>query len=97
MVRREKRPEIDLSDPLLVPDEPIAPDEQLDAFDREARVASALKTLPKEQADLVHAAFFLSKSHSEIAEQTNIPLGTVKSRLRLAFGRLRKALEGDEP
>ena len=97
MVRRERRPEIDLSDPLLVPDEPIAPDDQLDAVDREARVAKALKTLPKEQADLVHEAFFLAKSHSEISEQTKIPLGTVKSRLRLAFGRLRKALEGDEP
>ena len=97
MVRRERRPEIDLSDPLLVPDEPIAPDVQLDAVDREARVAKALKTLPKEQADLVHEAFFLAKSHSEISEQTKIPLGTVKSRLRLAFGRLRKALEGDEP
>ena len=97
MVRRERRPEIDLSDPLLVPDEPVAPDDQLDAVDREARVAKALKTLPKEQADLVHEAFFLAKSHSEISEQTKIPLGTVKSRLRLAFGRLRKALEGDEP
>jgi RNA polymerase sigma-70 factor (ECF subfamily) len=81
---------------LLVPDEPVAPDDRLDAMDREARVAVALKTLPKDQADLVHEAFFLAKSHSEIANETKIPLGTVKSRLRLAFGRLRKALEGDE-
>ncbi len=95
-VRREKRPELDPSDPMLVPDEPIAADERLDAIDREARVARALKTLPKEQADLVREAFYLAKSHSEIAEETKIPLGTVKSRLRLAFGRLRKALEGDE-
>ena len=95
-VRREKRPEIDLSDPLLVPDEPVPADERLDAMEREARVARALKSLPKDQADLVHEAFFLAKSHSEIADQAKIPLGTVKSRLRLAFGRLRKALEGDE-
>ncbi|MCE9522867.1 MAG: sigma-70 family RNA polymerase sigma factor [Alphaproteobacteria bacterium] len=95
-VRRERRPEIDLSDPMLVPDEPVAADDQLDAAERDERVARALKTLPKEQADLVHEAFYLAKSHSEIADQTNIPLGTVKSRLRLAFGRLRKALEGEE-
>jgi len=95
-VRREKRPEIDLSDPLLVPDEPVSADDRLDAMERDARVARALKSLPKEQADLVHEAFFLAKSHSEIADQTKLPLGTVKSRLRLAFGRLRKALEGDE-
>ena len=95
-VRREKRPEIDLSDPMLVPDEPVAADDQLNAMERDERVARALKTLPNEQADLVHEAFYLAKSHSEIADQTNIPLGTVKSRLRLAFGRLRKALEGEE-
>lgn len=94
-VRREKRPELDPTDPMLVPDAPEAPDERLDAIDREARVAKALKTLPKDQADLVHEAFFLAKTHAQIAEETQIPLGTVKSRLRLAFGRLRKAMEGE--
>lgn len=96
VLRREKRPELDPSDPMLVPDEPVAADDRLDALEREARVARALRTLPKEQADLVHEAFFLAKSHSQIAEDTKIPLGTVKSRLRLAFGRLRKAMEGEE-
>jgi RNA polymerase sigma-70 factor, ECF subfamily len=95
-IRRERRPELDPTDPMLVPDEPMPADERLDAIDREARVALAIKTLPPEQADLVHEAFFLAKSHSQIAEETKIPLGTVKSRLRLAFGRLRKAMEGDE-
>lgn len=95
-IRREKRPELDPSDPMLVPDEPMAADDRLDAMDREARVARAIKTLPRDQADLVHEAFYLAKSHSQIAEETKIPLGTVKSRLRLAFGRLRKAMEGSE-
>lgn len=95
-VRKEKRPELDPSDPMLVPDAPEAADDRLDALDREARITRALKTLPKDQADLVHEAFYLAKSHSQIAEETKIPLGTVKSRLRLAFGRLRKAIEGEE-
>jgi RNA polymerase sigma-70 factor (ECF subfamily) len=95
-IRREKRPELDPADPMLVPDEPMAADDRLDAMDREARVARAIKMLPRDQADLVHEAFYLAKSHSQIAEETKIPLGTVKSRLRLAFGRLRKAMEGRE-
>lgn len=95
-LRRAKRPELDPADPMLVPDEPIAADDRLDVLEREARVARAIKSLPKEQADLVHEAFYLAKSHSQISEETKIPLGTVKSRLRLAFGRLRKAIEGEE-
>lgn len=94
-IRRQRRPEIDLDDPMLVPDEPVAPDERLVAIDRDARLAQAIKTLPEEQASLLRQAFYLAKSHSEIAEETKLPLGTVKSRLRLAFTRLRKVLEGE--
>jgi RNA polymerase sigma-70 factor, ECF subfamily len=46
---------------------------------------------------LVQAAFFLGQSHSEIAAATGLPLGTVKSRIRLAFQHLRKALEEKPP
>jgi RNA polymerase sigma-70 factor (ECF subfamily) len=94
--RKDKRPDFDPSDPMLLPDEPKAADEQLDAWAREARIARALNTLPKEQAELVREAFYLAKSHSQIAEDTKMPLGTVKSRLRLAFARLRRAVEGEE-
>jgi RNA polymerase sigma-70 factor, ECF subfamily len=95
-IRKERRPELDPEDPMLVPEPPQSPDEQLQARDREARVAEAIKTLPAEQAELLRQAFYLAKSHSEIAAETGLPLGTVKSRLRLAFGRLRKVLEGAE-
>jgi RNA polymerase sigma-70 factor (ECF subfamily) len=95
-IRKERRPELDPEDPMLVPDAPPAPDEQLLARDREARVAEAIKTLPPEQSELLRQAFFLAKSHSEIAAEMNLPLGTVKSRLRLAFGRMRKVLEGED-
>ena len=54
----------------------------------------ALEKLPDEQRELVRLAFYNGWSHSKIAEDTNLPLGTVKSRLRLAFSRLRNELEG---
>ena len=53
---------------------------------------AALQSLPEEQIMLVRLAFFESLSHSEIAVRAGVPLGTVKSRIRLAFARLRRAL-----
>lgn len=53
-------------------------------------MASALKALPNDQADLIHKSFFEGKSHSQIAKETKIPLGTIKSRIRLALKRLRE-------
>lgn len=55
---------------------------------------TAIDSLPKEQADLLHMAFFEDKSHQAIADETAIPLGTVKSRLRLAMDKLRHTLKG---
>lgn len=53
---------------------------------------TAIDSLPKDQADLLHMAFFEDKSHQAISDATDIPLGTVKSRLRLAMDKLRHAL-----
>jgi len=92
--RRQRRPEVDFDDPLLIPDEPLAPDIMLD-HDRQAlAVRAALADLPQEQARIVHLSFFEDKPHAEIAAELGIPLGTVKSRMRLAFQRFRKALGG---
>jgi RNA polymerase sigma-70 factor (ECF subfamily) len=95
VIRKEKRPEFDPSDPMLVPDDAIAPDAALSAQERQERLATAMQGLPPEQLDLVKEAFYQAKTHAEIAAQTQLPLGTVKSRLRLAFGRLRRALSGE--
>jgi RNA polymerase sigma-70 factor (ECF subfamily) len=56
------------------------------------QVHAALAELPEEQRTAVRLAYFEGLSQSEIAEALGIPLGTVKTRLRLAFGRLRTAL-----
>jgi len=63
--------------------------------EREARVRAALASLPPEQADVVRMTYFTEKPQVEIARDLGIPLGTVKSRLRLAANRLRTLLEAD--
>jgi RNA polymerase sigma-70 factor (ECF subfamily) len=90
--RRQRRPEVDFDDPALVPDDPVAPDAMIDHDRQAAAVRAALAGLPQEQARIVHLSFFEDKPHAEIAAELGIPLGTVKSRMRLAFQRFRKAL-----
>lgn len=61
--------------------------------EREARVRAALAKLSEEQATIVRLSFFQEKPHSQIAQELGIPLGTAKSRVRLALNRLRALLE----
>jgi RNA polymerase sigma factor (sigma-70 family) len=94
--RRERSRVLDPDEPMLMPTEPEAVDDELDARRRDERVRAALSVLPREQFELVQMAFFLGLSHSQIAERSGLPLGTVKSRIRLAFQRMRRILEADE-
>lgn len=94
ILRRQKFPEIDANDPVLVPNMPTPPDEEVISARQDVQVRAALDKLPSEQRELVRLAFYNGWSHSKIADDTNLPLGTVKSRLRLAFSRLRNELEG---
>jgi RNA polymerase sigma-70 factor, ECF subfamily len=55
-------------------------------------VHAALAALPPEQREAVQLAYFRGLTHSEIAHTLEIPMGTVKTRLRLAFDKLRVAL-----
>lgn len=81
---------IDLSDE---PDEPERPDAIVSDSERAQRVRKALEGLSADQVQVVRMAFFQEKAHSEIAQELGIPLGTVKSRVRLAMTRLRERLE----
>jgi len=60
------------------------------------RVKELLVGLSADQLVVIRKAFFEDKTHTVIAEELKLPLGTVKSRIRLALGRLREALEKDE-
>jgi RNA polymerase sigma factor (sigma-70 family) len=95
MLRRDRVAFLDPSDlafDIVDPDSGGA-DERIDAQAREQHLERALAQLPDDQASLIRMAFFDGLSHSQIAARTGIPLGTVKSRIRLAFARLRRQLE----
>jgi RNA polymerase sigma factor (sigma-70 family) len=89
-IRRERRPEIDPAE--LTPDPERPADEGMVRTEDDARVREAISTLPQEQAQVIELSFFADKPHSLIAKELGLPLGTVKSRLRLAMARIRAAL-----
>ena len=63
------------------------------ASERDARVRRAMATLSSEQATVLKLSFFSDKPHAEIAKELSLPLGTVKSRTRLAMAKIRAILE----
>ncbi len=93
ILRRHQFTEFDLTDPVLQQEAPDQPDMVMGAEQQEQQVRAAIQSLPDEQRELINLAFYSDWSHARISEQTGLPLGTVKSRLRLAFSRLRDALQ----
>lgn len=93
--RRADKPKLEAHEPSLQPPEIQTPEILTGRAQQQEIVRAALDVLPPEQYELLHAAFYEGLSHSEIAKKHGIPLGTVKSRIRLAFNRLRDSLEGE--
>lgn len=91
-VRREKRPVYDSDDPLLnIPSDENIEQDVNTKFNALA-LHAAIGGLSKEQMDVILLFYFSHKTHSEIATELNLPLGTVKSRVRLAVEHLRNSL-----
>ena len=90
-LRKQKRPEPE--------DLPWGPDQEPDQADVMAlqqettQLGNAIKDLPEKQRLLIEKAYFHDLSHSEIADETGLPLGTIKSRIRLALDRLRHSMK----
>ena len=86
-LRRQRRPEPE--------DLPWGPEPEPDQADvlalqqEQTELAAAIRLLPDKQKELIERAYFGDLSHSEIAAETGLPLGTIKSRIRLALERLR--------
>ena len=97
LARRSGRPILSTEDWLAVfaPEEEDA-DKSVLAGQTYTRVKELLVSLSADQLVVIKKAFFEDKTHTAIAEELKLPLGTVKSRIRLALGRLREALEKDE-
>ena len=95
LLRKENRPEPDFLDPTFHSGNEPSPSELFERESESEKLRLILHHLPNEQQDVLRLAFFEEKAHAEIAQELGIPLGTVKSRIRLAFKRLRKEL-GDE-
>jgi RNA polymerase sigma-70 factor (ECF subfamily) len=95
LFRRSKKPELDPEEEMILPSGVEAPDARIEIMEIEARVRAAMADLPEEQVILLKLAFYEGLSHSEIAAKLGAPLGTVKSRIRLAFAKM-KARLGDD-
>ncbi|MEZ5668465.1 MAG: sigma-70 family RNA polymerase sigma factor [Alphaproteobacteria bacterium] len=93
LLRSSKRAQLDPRDPAFHPAEQPAADDRLARTERLERLTALIEELPVEQRDLLKRSYFDDKSHSALADELGLPLGTVKSRLRLALARLRRAIE----
>lgn len=94
--RRKSRPERLSADLFQLPSDHLSQDENLEdnaqaALQRE-RVREAVAQLPEDQREALQLAFFKGYTHRQIADVLDLPLGTVKTRIRLAMGKLRKIL-----
>ena len=92
LLRRTRRPAPDPEDPLFQPEPEPDGFLRMDAAEREAHIRAGLSELPADQRAVLVAAFYDGLSHAEIAAKLHLPLGTVKSRIRLAFRHLRGVL-----
>ncbi|WP_343564009.1 sigma-70 family RNA polymerase sigma factor [Kiloniella sp. b19] len=93
VLRKQARQVADWNDPSAQPDPVVMSDTVVELKENRVRIKEALKDLSKEQMEVIHLCFFRDLSHSQIADALGIPLGTVKSRIRLAVGKLKTALE----
>jgi RNA polymerase sigma-70 factor, ECF subfamily len=90
-IRKRRRPEPD--ELAWGMDAPPDPSDIVEMSQEERRLREALNALPAQQREVIEKAYFGEYSHSDIAELTGLPLGTIKSRIRLGLDRLRHELK----
>ncbi len=88
-LRKENRYYFESDEKIVLEDSAPSPAENMGHVEEAKAIKAALGTLPEEQSSLIKKSFFEDKSHAVIAKETGIPLGTVKSRIRLALEHLR--------
>ncbi|KUF10114.1 sigma-70 family RNA polymerase sigma factor [Pseudoponticoccus marisrubri] len=91
ILRRQKRPEPE--DIYWGPEEEPDQAESIGLQQESEKLGAAIAELPDKQRELIEKAYFGDLTHREIADMTGLPLGTIKSRIRLALDRLRHAMD----
>ena len=92
LIRKQKYPEVNADDHLGNMVAPEKTDEPLEGAQTANLIQNAMSKLKSDQQDVIRLSFFEELSHSEIATKLDLPLGTVKSRIRTAFQTLRREL-----
>ena len=96
-LRRTMRPEPEPDIPGVAPASVPAPDDSAAASARAEKLRAAMATLPEEQAGILRRMYFDGSSQRTIARELDLPVGTVKSRVRLAMKHLRTVLDEETP
>jgi RNA polymerase sigma-70 factor (ECF subfamily) len=94
--RKSRRPEFDPNDPALVPDDQKTPDRLVEQIEIEKSVRNVMDSLSANERNVVMLSFYDDLSHSEISRRLSVPVGTVKSGIRLAFAKIRSALRAQD-
>ena len=92
MIRKEKHFDYDDHDLNEVVDERDSQEKVINRNQHAQIVRTALRQLPADQIDIVRLSFYEGLSHGEISQKLGVPLGTVKSRMRLAFKRIKDSV-----
>ncbi|MFC7292656.1 sigma-70 family RNA polymerase sigma factor [Hirschia litorea] len=95
LLRKQGRPEADVNDPAFEQEAEQTPDQILTTLQRAKAIKAAMEKLPEQQRIVLQKSYFADETQSEIAASLKAPLGTVKSRLRLALEKLRTILDAD--
>ena len=93
--RRSREPEVELLPDTLVADG-VDDAERLDRADQAAKALQALQMLSPPQQRTIELAVLQGRSHTQVAEETGLPLGTVKSHVRRGLLRMRQLLDADD-
>ncbi|NVK20375.1 MAG: sigma-70 family RNA polymerase sigma factor [Methylocystaceae bacterium] len=92
ILRKEKHYDFDDHDLNEIEDDRDSQEEQVDQNQKAMIVRTALHQLPADQSEVIKLSFYEGLSHGDIAKRLDVPLGTVKSRIRLAFKRIKNTI-----
>ncbi|MCP1613249.1 RNA polymerase sigma-70 factor (ECF subfamily) [Azospirillum lipoferum] len=94
-LRKEMRPAPDPDDPAMTPASHATPEESAQLVQSSRQLHDAIGSLAANQSEVLRRSYFLEQTHEEIAKDTAVPLGTVKTRLRLALQHLKSSLRDE--